>query len=53
MMDNDILSVIHETAKGLTDANVMDEQTLHEFDALCIPESELEPELTKAPPAQA
>lgn len=51
MMDNDILGVIHETAKGLTDANVMDEQTLHEFEPLCA--SSFEPELTKALPAQA
>ena len=31
---------MHETAKGLTDAGVMDMQTMHEFDALCLPEIE-------------
>lgn len=39
-MNNDgniILSVVHETAKGLRDADVMDEKTMREFDALCIP----------------
>ena len=32
-----ILSVVHETAKGLRNAGVMDEITMREFDALCLP----------------
>jgi len=32
-----ILSVVHETAKGLHDAGIMDEMTMREFDALCLP----------------
>jgi len=32
-----ILSVVHETAKGLRNAGVMDEMTMREFDALCLP----------------
>jgi len=31
-----ILSVVHETAKGLRDAHIMDEITMREFDALCL-----------------
>jgi putative transcriptional regulator len=31
-----ILSVVHETAKGLRDAGVMNEITMREFDALCL-----------------
>ncbi len=39
-MSKSILDVMHETAKGLTDAGVMDVQTMREFDALCLPEIE-------------
>ncbi len=34
---NSILESVHETAKGLSDAGVMDAQTTREFDALCLP----------------
>lgn len=37
-MSNNILDVMHETAQGLTNAGVMDVQTMREFDALCLPE---------------
>jgi putative transcriptional regulator len=36
-MTSKILKTIHEAAKGLTDAGVMDKQTMREFDALCLP----------------
>lgn len=32
-----ILAAVHETAKGLHDAGVMDQVTLREFDRLCLP----------------
>ncbi|NQV85441.1 MAG: DNA-binding transcriptional regulator [Rhodospirillales bacterium] len=32
-----ILDAIHETAKGLHDAEVMSEMTMREFDVLCLP----------------
>ena len=32
-----ILSVVHETAKDLHNAGIMDEVTMREFDALCLP----------------
>jgi putative transcriptional regulator len=32
-----ILSVVHETAKDLRNAGIMDEITMREFDALCLP----------------
>ena len=32
-----ILAVVHETAKGLRDAGIMNEMTMREFDALCLP----------------
>jgi putative transcriptional regulator len=32
-----ILSVVHETAKDLHKAGIMDEVTMREFDALCLP----------------
>jgi putative transcriptional regulator len=32
-----ILSVVHETAKGLRDAGIMGEMTMREFDVLCLP----------------
>lgn len=34
---NSILEVVHETAKGLYDAGIMDESAMHEFEALCLP----------------
>ena len=39
-MSNSILAVMHETAKGLTDAGVMKVKTMREFDVLCLPEVE-------------
>jgi len=36
-MDKSILEVVHESAKELHDARVMDEVTMREFDALCLP----------------
>ena len=43
-----ILEAVHETAKGLRKAGVMDQLTLREFDRLCLPPVEpLEPEQTK------
>lgn len=30
-----ILNAVHETARGLHQAGVMDEQTMREFDVLC------------------
>jgi putative transcriptional regulator len=32
-----ILDAVHQTAKGLHKAGVMDKQTMREFDALCLP----------------
>jgi putative transcriptional regulator len=37
MMDKSILEVVHETAKGLNKADLMDVKTMREFDALCLP----------------
>lgn len=39
-MKNSILAAIHETAKDLNKAGVMDMQTMREFDALCLPKVE-------------
>jgi putative transcriptional regulator len=40
-----ILAAVHDTAKGLHKAGVMDRVTLREFDQLCLPPVEpLEPE---------
>ena len=40
-----ILEAVHETAKGLHKAGVMDQITLREFDRLCLPPvAPLEPE---------
>lgn len=36
-MTSKILKTVHEAAKGLTDAGIMDKQTMREFDALCLP----------------
>ncbi len=37
MMAKKILDAVHETAKGLHGAGVMDTKTMREFDALCLP----------------
>jgi putative transcriptional regulator len=43
-----ILEAVHETAKGLHKAGVMDRITLREFDRLCLPPvTPLEPEKIK------
>ena len=43
-----ILKAVHNTAKGLNKAGVMDQVTLREFDQLCLPPIEpLEPEQIK------
>lgn len=43
-----ILAAVHDTAKGLHKAGVMDQVTLREFDQLCLPPVEpLEPEQIK------
>lgn len=36
-MNDSILDVMHETAKGLHNAGVMDIKTMREIDALCLP----------------
>ncbi len=36
-MDKSILDTIHESAKELHDAGVLNDVTLREFDALCLP----------------
>lgn len=36
-MGKAILKVVHDTARDLKDAGVMDEMTMREFDALCLP----------------
>ena len=36
-MKKSILDVVHESARDLHDAGVLDEITLKEFDALCLP----------------
>jgi putative transcriptional regulator len=36
-MTSRLSKVIHETAKGLYQAGVMDKQTMHKFDVLCLP----------------
>lgn len=36
-MASRLLKTLHETAKGLHKAGVMDKQTMHKFDALCLP----------------
>ena len=43
-----ILEAVHDTAKGLHKAGVMDQVTLREFDQLCLPPIEpLQPEQIK------
>ncbi|WP_411360094.1 helix-turn-helix domain-containing protein [Pseudidiomarina sp. YC-516-91] len=39
-MKDSMLDVIHDTAKDLRDAGVMDMQTMREFDVLCLPKVE-------------
>lgn len=36
-MDKSILEVVHESAKGLYDAGIIDVTTMHEFDTMCLP----------------
>jgi putative transcriptional regulator len=36
-VDKSILDVVHEGAKDLQNAGVLDEVTMREFDALCLP----------------
>ena len=36
-MDKSILEVVHESAKSLYDAGLMDIETMHTFDAMCLP----------------
>lgn len=38
MMGKKLNDVIHETAQDLHDAGVMGEQTMREFDVMCLPE---------------
>ena len=46
---SELLDAIHETAKGLYDAGVMDATTMYEFDALCLPPvQELTPQQIKS-----
>lgn len=33
---DNLLDVLHDTAKGLHDAGVLDSMTMREFDALCL-----------------
>src|SRR5690348_6749777 len=44
-----ILETVHETAKGLFDANIIDVVTMREFDEMCLPEvKELSPRQIKS-----
>lgn len=36
-MKKSITEVVHESAKGLYDAGLMETETMHTFDALCLP----------------
>jgi len=43
-MKKSILEVVHESAKGLYDAGLVDATTMHEFDAVCLtPVEDLSP----------
>ena len=43
-MKKSVLETVHETAKGLHDAGLVDTQTMREFDAMCLtPVRELTP----------
>jgi putative transcriptional regulator len=47
-MKKSILQVVHDSAKSLYDAGLLDTTTLHEFDALCLtPVEELNPKQIK------
>jgi putative transcriptional regulator len=37
MLGKSLKEVIHETAKDLHKAGIMNEQTMREFDAMCLP----------------
>lgn len=37
MMDKSLIEVAHETAKDLHESGVMSDQTMREFDAMCLP----------------
>ena len=37
MIGKNLKQTIHETAQGFYEAGVMDEQTMREFDAMCLP----------------
>ena len=37
MMSKNLIDVIHETAKDLYEAGVMNKQTMREFDVMCMP----------------
>ena len=46
---SELLDAIHETAKGLYDARLMNATTMHEFEALCLPPvKELAPQQIKS-----
>lgn len=36
-MKKSILDVVHDSAKGLYDAGIIDPTTMHEFDVMCLP----------------
>ncbi len=47
-MKKSTLNVVHESAKGLYDAGLLDSTTMHEFDALCLtPVKDLDPKEIK------
>lgn len=48
-MKKSILNVVHETAKGLYDAGLIEATSMHEFDALCLtPVKDLSPKEIKS-----
>lgn len=48
MMKESILKVVHESAKGLYDAGLLDSTTMHTFDAMCLtPVDDLSPKEIK------
>lgn len=44
-MEEDILEVVHESAKDLHDCGIMDDETMEEFDELCVPSKEVRQKL--------
>ena len=47
-MKKSVLDVVHDTAKGLHDARLVDVKTMHEFDAYCLtPVKDLKPKQIK------